>query len=94
MGILSVSYTHLDVYKRQIPYEVKTRIAEERIQREGQKSVERYNRTHKLVRFVEGEEVLVKANSVSSAIYNTTANFFPIFMGPYRIEKQLSLIHI
>ena len=39
---------------------------------------------------MEGEEVLVKANSVSSAIYNTTANFFPIFMGPYRIEKQIA----
>ena len=40
-SIYAVSYTHLDVYKRQ-------------------------------------------------AIDNTTAKFFPIFMGPYRIEKQIA----
>ena len=66
---MSVSYTHLDVYKRQyvskpenqnvpIPLSVKVEYAKQRIIEQGNKRREKFNRTHKLQRFDVGEQIL------------------------------------
>lgn len=65
-------------------------IASERIMDKGKKSADKYNQKHKLVRFEVGEEILLKSNPVSSTIDNTIAKFFPIFNGPYVIDKQVA----
>ena len=46
----------------QIPISIKIENAKRRIREKGNKSVEQFNRTHKLQQFAIGEEVLLKTN--------------------------------
>ena len=79
---MPVSYTHLDVYKRQL--------VRERIVAKGRKRAERFNTTHKLTNFALGEKVLLKANPVGRRDLNVAAKFFRLYNGPYLLAEQLA----
>ena len=73
-----------------IPLQCKIGIAKERIIRKGARRAERFNRTHKLKHFAEGERVLIRANPVGSRPENKAAKFYRLYKGPYVLQRQLA----
>ena len=60
----------------QIPVSHKYDNAKKRMEKLGEKRIERFNRTHKLVTFHEGERVLLRSNPVGKRIDNTAKKLF------------------
>lgn len=72
-----------------MPHANKLEYAKQRIIKRGDKRIERFNRSHKLVEFALGERVLVKANPVGKRIDNTKKKFFRLYEGPYLLHKKM-----
>lgn len=49
---------------------------------------EKFNRTHRMVRFRENEKVLVRANPVGKSEDNTAWKFFQLFEGPIHTKRE------
>lgn len=73
------------------PLETKIALARERILKKGKKRAEKYNKKHAefFTTFEIGEEVLVKANAVSSLENKEIAKFFSLFEGPYVVQRKI-----
>jgi hypothetical protein len=81
--------TRLSCYNMPVPTHVKCQDAEERIRRTAGQRAQRFNDSHKLVRFEVGEQVLVKAANVGKSEDNTAKKFFPLYRGPYIIRERV-----
>ena len=69
-----------------VPLSIKIANAKRRIIKKGNERIERFNRTHKLLKFNVGEKILLKTNPVGKHSDNTAKKFFRLY--------DLSLIHI
>ena len=52
------------------------------------KANENINKNHKLIQFIPGDLVLVKALRVPNAKQNEIAKFFDLYEGPFKIEQK------
>ena len=72
-----------------MPLSVKVEYAKQRIIEEGNKRIEKYNRTHKLQRFDVGKQILLKTNPIEKRIDNTAKKFFRLYNGPYTLKQRV-----
>lgn len=64
-------------------------LAKRRIRNKGRTRARKFDETHKLTTFNEGELVLVKALNVSNAASGQMAKFLSVVEGPYRIKRRV-----
>ena len=57
--------------------------------KKGNERIERFNRTHKLQKFKEGEKILLKTNPVRKRSDKTAKKFFRLYDGPFTLQRQI-----
>lgn len=72
------------------PLHIKKAAAITKLRNTRNKRVERFNCAHKLVRFQQGELVLLKSYTRSKKIDNTAQKLYRIFNGPYRLQQKVA----
>ena len=75
-GILPVSYTHLDVYKRQV------------LEKTEQQRKKYIQSQPKAIKYKVGEKVLIRNREVPSAIQGITRKLLLLYTGPFTITSD------